>query len=53
MQGPELNTEVHKHGLGLQPLGGTAGPPSTSAKVFSFLQISQLVWWKSNIFVLS
>jgi hypothetical protein len=42
-KGPELNTEVHKHGLGPQPLGGTAGPPSTSAKVFSFLQISQLV----------
>jgi hypothetical protein len=32
-KGPELNTEVHKHGLGPQPLGGTAGPPSTSAKI--------------------
>ncbi|CAH8277728.1 unnamed protein product [Arabidopsis lyrata] len=31
-KGPELHTEVHRHGLGPQPLGGTAGPSSTSAK---------------------
>ncbi|EOA17471.1 hypothetical protein CARUB_v10005798mg [Capsella rubella] len=29
---PELHTEVHKHGLGQQPLGVVAGPSSTSAK---------------------
>ncbi|ESQ46866.1 hypothetical protein EUTSA_v10027942mg [Eutrema salsugineum] len=39
---PELHTEVHKHGLGPQPLGGAAGPSSTGSKTMKQKKNSDL-----------
>ncbi|VVB09457.1 unnamed protein product [Arabis nemorensis] len=39
---PELYTEVYKHGSGPQPLGGVAGPSSTSSKTMKTKKNSDL-----------